>query len=62
MAMTHSEFAQQAAYLAGRCSSWAGECAHNIGKPLDPMRDEPVSRFVAMLRETADMIDLAQKE
>lgn len=62
MALTHSEFAQQAAYLASRCATWAGECADNFGKPGAKMRDDSVERFVALLRERADLIERAHGE
>ena len=57
MAIKQNEFAQQAAYLASRAALWAGECANNVDHPNKPMRDEPLSRFVKMLRQTADMIE-----
>jgi hypothetical protein len=62
MAMTHSEFATQAAYLASRCASWAGECADNLGEPRKPMRDASVTRFLTMLRETADHIEKSHNQ
>lgn len=62
MAMSHSKFATQAAYLAGRCASWAGECADNFGEPERPMRDDSVERFLVMLRETADRIEQMHNE
>lgn len=57
MAMSHSSFAEQTAYFASRCASWSGECARNAGRPLAPMSDNSVERFVEMLRETADIIE-----
>jgi len=62
MAMSHSRFASQAAYLASRCASWAGECAESFGEPERPMHDESVARFLAMLRETADHIERIHNE
>ena len=62
MALTHCRFASQAAYLASRCASWAGECSENGGEPVAPMRDDSVERFVKMLRETANHIEKMQAE
>lgn len=62
MALTHCSFASQAAYLAGRCASWAGECSDNFGEPVAPMRDDSIERFVKMLRETADHIEKMHEE
>ncbi len=62
MAISHCRFAEQAAYLAGRCSSWAGECANNIDRPTEPMNDESLARFLHMLRDTADRIENMHNE
>jgi hypothetical protein len=62
MAMSHSKFAMQAAYLASRSASWAGECADNLGEPERQMRDDSVARFLAMVRETADRIEQMHTE
>lgn len=62
MAMSHSFFAEQAAYLSSRCASWAGECARNGGRPEADMRDDSIERFAEMLRDTADHIEKMHKE
>lgn len=63
MAMTHAKFASQAAYLASRCASWAGEvAAYPDYSESTHMRDDSVERFVNMLRETADFLEDLQKE
>ena len=60
MALTHSQFAASAAYLASRIANWAGECADNMGEPSEPMRDNSVERFLKMVRESADYIEERQ--
>ena len=60
--MTHAEFSMQAAYLASRSASWAGECVMLPEQLTEPMRDYSIERFVTMLRETADMIERAHSE
>lgn len=60
--MTHAEFSMQAAYLASRSASWAGECVMLPEDVSKPMRDDSVRRFVQMVRETADMIERMHAE
>lgn len=55
--MTRAEFARQAAYLASRASSWAGDAITLPEKVSAPMHPDSISRFTAMLRETADMLE-----
>lgn len=62
MPITHAQFSMQAAYLAGRASSWAGECLMLPEQLQEPMRDASVARFTEMLRETADMIERFHEE
>ena len=63
MAMTHSQFAAQAAYLASRSASWAGEvAAYGDYSEFTHMRDDSIERFVQMLRETADRIEEMHQE
>mgnify|MGYP003138609072 CR=1 FL=1 len=62
MPVTHAQFSQQAAYVASRASSWAGDVLTLPERLQEPMRDCSVRRFTAMLRETADMIERLHSE
>jgi NADPH-dependent ferric siderophore reductase len=62
MPITHAQFSQQAAYVASRASSWAGEVLTPPEQLQEPMRDYSVRKFTAMLRETADIIECCHNE
>ena len=55
--MTHCRFATHVNYLITSASQWAGECAENLGRPKDKMRDESVKRFLGGMRDRLDYIE-----
>ncbi len=57
MAITHLEFARQAAYLAKNASDWSGDTLILPEKAQEPMRDWSVRKFVTYVREMADRIE-----
>lgn len=60
--ISHARFSQQAAYLAGRSNSWAGEVLTLPEDVHKPMSDWSVERYVKMLRESADRIEQMHRE
>lgn len=49
--ITHAEFSMQVSFMASNCSSWAGDCLTLPEEHAEPMRDEPVERFISNMRE-----------
>lgn len=58
MSITHQRFASQAAYLASRSASWAGDSLSLPEDAHELMRGDSVERYLKMLRETADHIEM----
>lgn len=62
MAISRANFSRQAAYVASRSASWAGDCLLIPDRANDALSSDAVRRYTNMLRETADTIDQMDSE
>lgn len=57
MPLTNLDFCEQAGYLAKNCADWAAGALILRDRIAEPMREEPLRRFCAYVRDRLDALE-----
>lgn len=61
MSITHARFSRQASFIAKKAADWSADCLMLEEYLMQPVRDEPVERFLREMRARLDHIENLHK-